>query len=126
MNRKFNHDTGEYDEDPVVIENNATDEEKKIFVDSHKELSDLASYPPFSTHEGKAAELGSAMMDEENRFMTADDKSRPHSTIRVKFADDLDEAMLYKKRYGNHADAQKAAMELNNISPDSPHLMRFG
>lgn len=126
MSRKFNHDTGEYEDDYEVPVNTATDEEKKAFVESHKELSDLMAYPPFSTHEGKAAELGAAMLDEENRWNTADDKSRPHSTLRVKFADDLDEASLYKKRYGNYADAQKAALELNGISPDSPHVMRLG
>jgi hypothetical protein len=126
MNRQFNHETGEYLDDYETQQHNATDEQLKEFQDSHSELSKLSQYPPFSLDKNKTFNFGSSIMDDENKWKIAEDKSRPHSASRIKFADDLEEASLYQKRYNDPVEAQKAAMQIHGLPSDHPDLMRLG
>ena len=92
-----------------------TDEQKKIFVEKHKELSALLDYPPFSINRNKRRDFSDAMLEEGTRIARTGEIDRPFSTLEVKWKDDIDEAMLYKKRYNSPKEAQNAAIEINKM-----------
>lgn len=76
-----------------------------LFADKHKEYSIVAQYPPFTTSFKKRTEFLDDMLKEEDRIMTKlragdeDAVDRMFSTVEAKWADDLEEARLYQKRY---------------------------
>lgn len=95
------------------------------FNEKHKEYSVLTMYPPFSISLKKSRDFKNDINQEEDRVLTAQSSegdeafARVYSTLEVKWQDDIDEARLYQKRYGNKwMDAKKAALELNNLSAD--------
>ncbi len=97
---------------------NATEEQMAAFHGKHKELSILLDYPPFTISRTKRKEFQDGIISAEQEMTRTDKWDRPFSTLEVKWDDDLEEARLYQKRYGNPYDAQQAAMKLNNIVPD--------
>lgn len=89
------------------------------FVQKHKEYSLILSYPPFSTSLKKRQEYQKDVQEEGGRIIAlaqADDEKaydRMFSTLEAKWADDLEEARLYQKRYpDNPAEAQKVVFKM--------------
>jgi hypothetical protein len=92
-----------------------TDEQKQKSVDKHKELGALLDYPPFSINRSKRREFSNDMLQEGIRIHRTGEIDRPYSTMEVRWKDDIDEAILYQKRYGSPLEAQDAAIELNKM-----------
>lgn len=103
------------------------------FVEQHREYSLILDYPPFSTSLKKRKEYQSDMKTEDERIISlvqaGDEKAyeRMFSTLEAKWADDLEEARLYQKRYPNNPeDAQKAVLKMegreNNTFADDEDL----
>lgn len=100
-------------------------EEAKAFQDKHQELSILCDYPPFSISRAKHDELTEAIIAEGMRVQSEGGSSRPFSTLEVKFQDDLEEARLYQKRYGDRVEAQDAAVKLEGLAEDDENIRKF-
>jgi len=92
--------------------------------DAHTDLSIMMKYPPFSVYEDKRNSLRDAMMEASEEIaleMNKTDKAPENGYAKVmqKFANDIEEARLYQKRYGsNWREAQKAAMKIDDIKED--------
>lgn len=93
--------------------------EQQEFVKKHGEYSKMLMYPPFTTSLKKREDYMADLQKESNRIATLisqDDESaleRMYSTLEAKWADDLDEARLYQKRYpDNPKDAQQAVLKM--------------
>lgn len=96
----------------------ATEEQMAAFHEKHKELSVLLDYPPFTINRKKRKDFQEGIISAETEMRRTNNYERPFSTLEVRLDDDLEEARLYQKRYGNPYDAQQAAMKLNNIVQD--------
>lgn len=101
------------------------EEETESFVDKHREYSILGKYPPFSISMKKRESYYADVIEEGNRIQSKekagdeDALERMFSTLEVKWNDDLEEARLYQKRYGDDmVAAQKAAIKLNGLDED--------
>lgn len=103
------------------------------FKEKHKEYSLILNYPPFTTSIKKRNSYMQDAQKEEQRIialMLAGDESafeRMYSTVEAKWADDLEEARLYQKRYPNNPEeAQKAVLKMegreNNTFPEDDDL----
>jgi hypothetical protein len=103
------------------------------FVQKHKEYSLILNYPPFSTSLKKREEYASDIRSEDARIISLiqdnDEKAyeRMYSTLEAKWADDLEEARLYQKRYPNNPEeAQKVVLKMegreNNTFADDNDL----
>lgn len=103
------------------------------FVQKHKEYSLILNYPPFSTSLKKREEYSGDIRSEDQRIIAlakaGDEKAydRMFSTLEAKWADDLEEARLYQKRYpDNPAEAQKVVLKMegreNNTFADDNDL----
>ena len=103
------------------------------FKQKHKEYSLILNYPPFTTSIKKRESYEKDVQGEINRIMTlaqADDEKaydRMFSTLEAKWADDLEEARLYQKRYpSNPEEAQKVVLKMegreNNTFPEDDDL----
>jgi|GEM_PF-1319276 len=108
--------TNEWGEDLQEVER------RQQFTDRFNELMDLTDYPPFSINLEKHNEYREEVMaysvkiSEQIRESDAIE-DRPFSTLMAKWEDDLDEAKLYKQRYGrDFVGAQKAAAKNDGIS----------
>lgn len=106
------------------------------FKEKHKEYSLILNYPPFTTSIKKRNSYMQDAQEEERRIiamMQAGDESafeRMFSTVEAKWADDLEEARLYQKRYPNNPEeAQKAVLKMegreNNTFPEDDDLPQF-
>jgi hypothetical protein len=89
------------------------------FMQKHKDYSLILDWPPFTTSLKKRKEFKADVQKETGRILAlanAKDENaydRMFSTIDAKWADDLDEARLYQKRYAdNPEEAQKAVLKL--------------
>lgn len=89
------------------------------FMNKHKEYSLILNYPPFSTSLKKRDEYKEDMQAENRRIgllvQDGDEKAydRMFSTLEAKWADDLEEARLYQKRYpDNPAEARKVVLKM--------------
>ena len=90
------------------------------FKEKHKEYSLYLDYPPFSTSRKKTEEYTEDCKKEISRIFSLSDEekedARMFSTVAAKWADDLDEARLYQKRYGDSMkgkeEAQKVVYEM--------------
>lgn len=89
------------------------------FLQKHKEYSLILNYPPFSTSLKKREEYSGDIASEDQRIIAlaqaGDEKAydRMFSTLEAKWADDLEEARLYQKRYpDNPAEAQKVVLKM--------------
>ena len=73
-------------------------------VETHKELSLLVEYPPFSIDS-----------KQQNNFIEAftlgmdDEEDDPFAEVMQKWADEIDEARMYQKRYPNDPEAATQA-----------------
>jgi len=103
------------------------------FVQKHKEYSLILDYPPFSTSLKKREEYQGDIRSEDARIISLiqnnDEKAyeRMYSTLEAKWADDLEEARLYQKRYPkNPEEAQKVVLKMegreNNTFADDNDL----
>jgi|LakMenE01Jun11ns_1017448.scaffolds.fasta_scaffold9946513_2 hypothetical protein len=106
--------------------------DKDTFHEKHLEYSKLTKYPPFTISLKKAREFGNDFLKEEDRIFSEVDSgnedawARAFSTMEVKWDDDIEEARLYQKRYGdNILEARKAAMKLNNLTEDDKDVPLF-
>lgn len=85
------------------------------FIQKHKEYSLLLDWPPFSTSHKKSDGYRDDVIAEDKRIMAAaeagedDAYERMYSTLEAKWADDLEEARLYQKRYPNSRNEAKQA-----------------
>ncbi len=92
-----------------------------------KDFSLILDWPPFTTSLKKREEFKEDVQKETKRILSlANAKEenaydRMYSTVNAKWADDLDEARLYQKRYAdNPEEAQKAVLKLegrDNVDP---------
>ena len=92
-----------------------------------KDFSLILDWPPFTTSLKKREEFKGDLQNETKRILAlANAKEenayeRMYSTVNAKWADDLDEARLYQKRYAdNPEEAQKAVLKLegrDNVDP---------
>jgi hypothetical protein len=99
---------------------------KENFIEKHKEYSIYGNWPPFSISSKKRNEYLEDVANEDKRIVSkinADDEDafeRMYSTIEVKWQDDLEEARLYQKRYGEEKiDAFLAALKIEGLEEDS-------
>lgn len=98
---------------------------KTDFYEKHREYSILSSYPPFSISLKKRDQYREELTEEDLRIASkvkagdSDAEERMYSTLEVKWSDDLEEARLYQKRYGNDIrEAQKVAIEREGLDPE--------
>jgi hypothetical protein len=97
------------------------------FMQQMKDFSLILDWPPFTTSLKKREEFKEDVQKETKRILSlANAKEenaydRMYSTVNAKWADDLDEARLYQKRYAdNPEEAQKAVLKLegrDNVDP---------
>jgi hypothetical protein len=99
---------------------------KENFIEKHKEYSIYGNWPPFSISSKKRNEYLEDVANEDKRIVSkinADDEDafeRMYSTLEVKWQDDLEEARLYQKRYGEEKiDAFLAALKIEGLEEDS-------
>ena len=99
---------------------------KENFIEKHKEYSIYGNWPPFSISSKKRNEYLEDVANEDKRIVSkinADDEDafeRMYSTLEVKWQDDLEEALLYQKRYGEEKiDAFLAALKIEGLEEDS-------
>lgn len=97
------------------------------FMLKHKEYSLILDWPPFTTSLKKRKEFKQDVQKETERILSlANSKDenaydRMYSTVDAKWADDLDEARLYQKRYAdNPEEAQKAVLKLEGRENADP------
>lgn len=107
--------------------------DNELFVQKHTEYSKILDYPPFSTSLKKRDAYTGDCQREVARIMSAanaEDENahdRMFSTVEAKWADDLEEARLYQKRYpDNPQEAQIVVLKLegreNNTYADDDDL----
>jgi hypothetical protein len=110
------------------------------FMEKHREYSLYMDYPPFSTSMKKTEEYREDCKKEIKRIFSLSDEekedARMFSTVAAKWADDLDEARLYQKRYGDSLkgkeEAQKVVYKMENRieairnNTDEDALLNFG
>lgn len=114
-------------------ESQEQDDRRALYNKRHRELSALMDYPPFSINLQKHNDYIDEILAYSNRIdrqiaESGEIEDRPFSTFMAKWEDDIEEAELYKKRYGKDlVGAQKAAaktegmkMTDNNIKPLGP------
>jgi hypothetical protein len=96
------------------------------FAKKHREYSIYANWPPFSISSKKRNEYLEDVANEDRRIVAkinaddADAFDRMYSTLEVKWQDDLEEARLYQKRYGEEKiDAFLAALKIEGLEEDS-------
>jgi hypothetical protein len=99
---------------------------KENFIEKHKEYSIYGNWPPFSISSKKRNEYLEDVANEDKRIVSkinADDEDafeRMYSSLEVKWQDDLEEARLYQKRYGEEKiDAFLAALKIEGLEEDS-------
>lgn len=93
----------------------------QAFMDAHKQLSLAIKYPPFSTSITKRNKYRDELLAEELKMNREglESNDRPFAKFKVTWQDDIDESMLYMKRYGDdYSDAKDAALKAENKSPD--------
>ena len=103
-----------------------------------KEFALYLDYPPFSTSRKKTEEYMKDCQAEIQRIFSLSEEqdARMFSTVAAKWADDLDEARLYQKRYGDSIkgkeEAQKVVYKMENRieaiqnNTDEDALLNFG
>lgn len=107
------------------------------FMQKHKEYSLYLDYPPFSTSKKKSESYKQDVQQEISRILSLSDDekedARMFSTVTAKWADDIDEARLYQKRYGdNKEEAQKVVYKMEDRieairnHTDEDALLNFG
>ena len=106
--------------------------DKDAFHKKHAEYSKLLKYPPFTISLKKSGDFRGDILKEEDRIFSEVDSgnedawARAFSTMEVKWDDDIEEARLYQKRYGEDiSEARKAAMKLNNLTEDDQDVPLF-
>lgn len=77
----------------------------------------MLDWPPFTTSLKKREEYKKDVQKETERILSLSEeeggKERMYSTVEAKWADDLEEARLYQKRYADKPEeAQKAVLKL--------------
>jgi hypothetical protein len=89
------------------------------FMEKHKEYSLILDWPPFTTSIKKRDSYMEDAQKEVSRIndlvVSGDEKAydRMFSTLEAKWADDLEEARLYQKRYPNNPEeAQKVVLKM--------------
>jgi hypothetical protein len=95
------------------------------FMSKHKEYSLILDWPPFTTSLKKRKEYKQDVQKETERILSASGEEggmeRMYSTLEAKWADDLEEARLYQKRYADKPEeAQKAVLKMEgreNVDP---------
>jgi hypothetical protein len=112
------------------MKNEYSKEQLDLWQKKHEEYSLYIDFPPFTISRKKRDGYMDDVLKEEGRIlskMRAGDEDafeRMFSTIDVKWEDDLDEARLYQKRYGNNYDAKveafEKALEVEGLDEDSP------
>lgn len=73
-------------------------------VETHRELSHLLAFPPFSTNNEQRQQFT-------HEFVHAidDQEDDPYAEVMQKWADEIAEARMYMKRYPNDSEAAKQA-----------------
>ena len=80
--------------------------DKDTFHKKHAEYSKLLKYPPFTISLKKSGAFRGDLLKEQDRVFgevdsgNEDGWARAFSTAEVKWDDDIEEARLYQKRYG--------------------------
>lgn len=99
---------------------------EETFNKKHREYSIYGNWPPFSISTKKRSEYLEDVANEDRRIVskinTKDEDAfeRMYSTVEVKWSDDLEEARLYQKRYGDgKIDAFLAALKIEGLEEDS-------
>jgi len=103
------------------------------FMEKHKEYSLILNYPPFTTSIKKRDSYMEDAQKESSRIMNlaqaGDEKAydRMFSTLEAKWADDIEEARLYQKRYpDNPEEARMVVLKMegreNNTFPEDDDL----
>lgn len=76
----------------------------------HRELFSLMDFPPFSVDAEKASEFAASILDDVQR-----DADEPFAEIISRWAEEIAEARMYKKRYaGNFRAATQAAAKIQS------------
>jgi hypothetical protein len=105
---------------------------ERMFMQQHSHLSELMMYPPFTTSIPKSQDFEDALSGGydmiSKKLSKLDDEMGPsrdeafkdaYKTVVSKFIDDIEEAELYRVRYGdNFAEAQAAALEAEGKTID--------
>lgn len=92
------------------------------FGPSHQRLSQAADYPPFSIDNGLRNEFMKAV--QEAGMKTPSEK--PHAPIMEQYAEQIEEAEMYQKRYGSELfEAQKAAAKLEGLEISDDKIARL-
>lgn len=106
--------------------------DEEVFHQKHIEYSQLKKYPPFSISLKKVTQFGEDFLKEEDRVFSEvnsgnkDGYSRAFSTLEAKWDDDIEEARLYRKRYGDDIiQARKVAMKNGNLTEDDEDVPLF-
>jgi hypothetical protein len=105
---------------------------EKMFMQQHSHLSQLMMYPPFTTSIPKTQEFEDALadgyqiiaknlekLDDENGSSRDEAFKDTYRGVVAKFMDDIEEAELYRVRYGDDfVEAQAAALEAEGKTID--------
>lgn len=76
----------------------------------HRELSGLVSFPPFSIDAVKGSEFMAAILDD-----VQPDADEPFAEVTSKWAEEIEEARMYQKRYaGDDRAATQAASKIQS------------
>lgn len=121
------------DNDYTVTIDAAEEERMGAIGDKWKELSALFDYPPFTLYQDRLNKVLDVMNDvmdemnqERNKTNVTPDAEKVFAPVEDQFADDLEEARLYQKRYPNsRRDAQRAAMKIDELKDDYPGLTHW-
>lgn len=102
-----------------------TDEEVELrsdFGPNHRRLSLAADYPPFSIDDDLRKEFMKAVQEAGMN----DPSKKPHAPVMEKYAEQIEEAEMYQKRYGSELfEAQKAAAKLEGLKISDDKIARL-
>ena len=93
------------------------------FLEKHREYSIILKYPPFSLSNKVRGEYRDDLQKEEIRLRSdfengeSDAFDDMFASIDTKWADELEEARMYQKRYSDPKEAQAAGFKLHDIDP---------
>ena len=93
-----------YTLDMTREEMDAEDARRAKLVETHRELSHLLEFPPFSINSEQRQQFA-------HEFIHAidDQEDDPYAEVMQKWADEIEEARMYMKRYPNDSEAAKQA-----------------
>ena len=91
-----------------------------------EELEEHLGYPPLSVFESKSTEYGNDLLSIMHGSAELWKGEAPFAEVEEKWADEIEEAKMYKKRYGGDIEAaQKAGQELAGITDGHEEYFRL-